>query len=207
MIHIDNITVTTTNTQIPLPEALYTVLLNLTDTAIDISTDAGGAAIVTLGQYGYLKKFNASDRFYAVAAAATVLTILSDEHDIDLDVDTEGVAALIAALVANTAALLIPDIGQVRYAPAAPALLQGLNDITFSIPVAYTGTGPHVYEVAVVAAAPSPDTFKWRVDGGAWSAPIGMVVAGQVLSLGVWVFFGVFDGHTVNDSWAVTINV
>jgi hypothetical protein len=64
----------------------------------------------------------------------------------------------------------------------------------------YTGTVFGKYEVTIDATG-IPDTFKWRVNGGAYTSGVAITGAAQALSLGVTVTFTATTGHTLNDTW------
>jgi len=78
----------------------------------------------------------------------------------------------------------------------------GLNDATRG--GRYTGTAVAVFEVAIDASVPSPDTFKWRKDAGSWTEGVAITGAAQTLSDGVTVLFGAINGHTIADQWTIT---
>jgi len=77
----------------------------------------------------------------------------------------------------------------------------GLSDLLVTS-TAYTGTTRKKYEVKViVGGATSPNTFQWRVDGGAWSATTNMATTDVTLELGVKIKWGALTGHTVGNIW------
>jgi len=79
----------------------------------------------------------------------------------------------------------------------------GLDDATAG--GTYTGTADATYEV-VIDATGTPDTFKWRKDGGAWTSTVSITGSAQTLSDGVTVTFGATTGHTLDDQWTITAN-
>jgi hypothetical protein len=77
----------------------------------------------------------------------------------------------------------------------------GLDDETVT-GSGYTGTTRRFYEVEILTTAASPDTFRWRVDGGSWSAGTPVAVADTTLELGVKIKWAAADGHTIGDKWS-----
>jgi uncharacterized protein YdeI (BOF family) len=60
---------------------------------------------------------------------------------------------------------------------------------------------PAFFEVKCTTAS-TTDKFKWRKDGGTWSAEVSVTNAAQTLSDGVTVTFsGTLTGQTVNDTY------
>jgi len=53
----------------------------------------------------------------------------------------------------------------------------------------------------------NPDTFKWRKDGGGWTADVPMTGAAQTLADGVTIAFKATTGHTLGDAWAIQTTV
>ena len=50
----------------------------------------------------------------------------------------------------------------------------------------------------------APDTFKWRIDGGAYTT--GVAITGSAQTLGVYgttITFATTTGHTIADKWTV----
>lgn len=78
----------------------------------------------------------------------------------------------------------------------------GQDDIAFA--GIYTGTTASTFEVEVVANG-TPDTWRFRKDGGAWGGAIGMSTGPTGLSDGVTVSWTATTGHTVNDIWTLTV--
>lgn len=74
----------------------------------------------------------------------------------------------------------------------------GLNDITWGGTITLAASA--VFEVAIDAEG-SPDTFKWRKDGGAWTTGVSITGSAQTLSDGVEVTFAATTGHTLADAW------
>jgi len=80
----------------------------------------------------------------------------------------------------------------------------GLNDATSG--GTYTGNVNAAFEVLIDGSVPSPDTFKWRKDGGAWTENVAITAgAAQALSDGVTVMFAAGDGHTVGNQWTIYV--
>lgn len=78
----------------------------------------------------------------------------------------------------------------------------GLNDLTSG--GTYTGEKKDVYEVEIDATG-TPDTYKWRKNGGAYTSGVSITVSPQTLSDGVTVTFGATTGHTLGNKWTITI--
>lgn len=79
----------------------------------------------------------------------------------------------------------------------------GLNDLTWG---AYTGASDSSYFEVVIDAAGTPDTFKWRENGGGWTAGVAITGAAQTLSGANGdqaLTFGATTGHTLNDQWVI----
>lgn len=91
-----------------------------------------------------------------------------------------------------------PEIGPVTFTGA------GLNDAASS--GAYTGTRNSIVEVKIDAEG-TPDTFKWRRDGGAWTTGVAITGAAQTLTAGVKIAFAATTGHTSGDQWVIQIVV
>lgn len=77
----------------------------------------------------------------------------------------------------------------------------GLNDLTWG--VGSTAADLTYYEVVIDATVASPDTFKWRVNGGAWTETVAITGAEQTLADGQKLTFGAIDGHLVGDQWVI----
>jgi len=105
--------------------------------------------------------------------------------------------------------------------PTAPTNLQAML-WTCTVPsVAFTGSGLNdassggtctantasLYEVVIDSAVASPDTFKWRKDGGSWTTGVSMTGSPQTLTDGVTITFKATDGHTLTDAWAIATTV
>ena len=74
----------------------------------------------------------------------------------------------------------------------------GLDDVETG--GTYTGTAPALYEVEIQTSA-TPDTFRWRKNGGTWTSSVAITGAAQTLDLGVTVTFSATTGHTVGEKW------
>jgi hypothetical protein len=81
----------------------------------------------------------------------------------------------------------------------------GLNDGTYA--GTYTGSGVAIFEVEIDASVPTPDTFKWRKNGGAYTAGVPCALAATALSDGITIAFGAVDGHTIGDKWTYNIPI
>jgi hypothetical protein len=77
----------------------------------------------------------------------------------------------------------------------------GLNDLSGG--GSYTGNTPAIFTVEIVTAG-SPDTFRWKKDAGAWSAPLQMTTAAYTMSDGITITFAAATGHTAGSSWSLS---
>ncbi len=77
----------------------------------------------------------------------------------------------------------------------------GLNDLTWG--TGSTAADLTYYEVEIDHVDASPDTFKWRVNGGAWTENVAITGAEQTLADGQKLTFAAADGHTVGDKWVI----
>ncbi len=82
----------------------------------------------------------------------------------------------------------------------------GLNDLTWGTFSGAAASG-HFEVVVTTGGATSPNVFKWRVNGGAWTESIDMTGASQnLVAAGVGtqaLTFGAIVGHTVDDQWSI----
>lgn len=76
----------------------------------------------------------------------------------------------------------------------------GLNDLTWG--VAFTGASTSYYAVVIDHAA-ATDSFKWRVNGGAWTEDVAITGAEQTLADGQKLTFAATTGHTAGDQWII----
>jgi len=76
----------------------------------------------------------------------------------------------------------------------------GLNDVTWG--TGFSGGASAYFEV-VIDGVGTPDTFKWRKDGGAWTEDVNITGAAQTLSDGQTITFGATTGHTADDQWTI----
>ncbi len=78
----------------------------------------------------------------------------------------------------------------------------GLDDMSYGSSFSYTGGTTYAkYELEVFDVGVSPDTFKWRKDGGAWSAEVQFSLTEITIGDGIYVLWAAVDGHAVSDSW------
>lgn len=81
----------------------------------------------------------------------------------------------------------------------------GLDDLSY---VAeswdYTGDASErtTFEVEIDGTG-TPDTFKWRQDGGSYTTGVSITGASQVLADGAAIFFAATTGHTSGNVWTV----
>jgi len=76
----------------------------------------------------------------------------------------------------------------------------GLNDASWG--TGYNGVASAYFEV-VIQTEGTPDQFKWRKDGGAWTENVAITGAAQTLSDGQTITFAATTGHTANDQWVI----
>lgn len=69
----------------------------------------------------------------------------------------------------------------------------------------FTGTGSHTFKILVTAAG-TPDTYQWQFDGGTPTTGVAMANTAHLLSNGISVTFPETTGHTLGDSWTITVN-
>lgn len=74
----------------------------------------------------------------------------------------------------------------------------GLNDLTWG--TAATNADSAYYEI-VIDHTGTPDSFKWRKNGGAWTEDVAITGAAQTLDEGQTIIFAATTGHTVVDQW------
>lgn len=80
----------------------------------------------------------------------------------------------------------------------------GLNDLTWG--TGSTAADLTLYEVVIDGVGTGgggADTFKWRVNGGAWTETVDITGAAQNLADGQTVTFGATTGHTAGDAWYI----
>jgi len=79
----------------------------------------------------------------------------------------------------------------------------GLDDMSTS--GEYSDVSSFLFEVEIDATG-SPDTFKWRKDGGSYTTGINITGSAQPLSDGVNITFAATTGHTLADVWSFNGN-
>lgn len=80
----------------------------------------------------------------------------------------------------------------------------GLNDATWG--VGSTAADLTYYEVVIDGVGTGGggvDTFKWRVNGGAWTETVDITGAAQTLADGQQITFAATTGHTADDQWVI----
>jgi len=75
----------------------------------------------------------------------------------------------------------------------------GLDDLTSG--GAHSAASCSYIEVEIDGTG-TPDTFKWRKNGGSYTEDVSITGSAQTLSDGVTVTFGATTGHTLADNWA-----
>lgn len=76
----------------------------------------------------------------------------------------------------------------------------GLNDVTWG--TGYSTSASAYFEVEIDAEG-TPDTFRWRKDGGTWNTGVSITGAAQTLSDGQTITFAATTDHTLGDKWAI----
>jgi len=76
----------------------------------------------------------------------------------------------------------------------------GLNDLTWG--TAFSGVASAYYEVVIDALA-TPDTFKWRKNGGGWTTDVAITGAAQTLDDDQTLTIAATTGHTLTDQWVI----
>lgn len=76
----------------------------------------------------------------------------------------------------------------------------GLNDLTAG--GTFTGGPDATFNIEITAAG-TPDTFRWRVNAGAWNSGVLITGEPQALSRGISITFAATTGHTVADVWTI----
>lgn len=125
-----------------------------------------------------------------------ILIVYNDGSEV---VFTLGNIALSATVFSN----ITTDVWSPTYTLQSTG--SGLDDCSY---VAgswdYTGdpTERTTFEVEIDATG-TPDTFKWRQDGGAYTTGVSITGASQVLADGAAVLFAATTGHTLGNAWTV----
>jgi hypothetical protein len=76
----------------------------------------------------------------------------------------------------------------------------GLDDLSSG--GTYEGTADTTIEVEITATG-TPDTYRWRQDGGAWDTGNSASTSAVELVDGITITFGATTGHTVGDLWTI----
>lgn len=77
----------------------------------------------------------------------------------------------------------------------------GLNDVTWG--TGYSGAGSSAYFEVEIDGEGTPDTFRWRKNGGGWTSLVAITGAAQTLSDSQTITFAATTGHTSGDKWAI----
>lgn len=80
-------------------------------------------------------------------------------------------------------------------------ILADLDDLVPTGP--FSGSGVTEFDVEIDSQG-TPDTFKWRQDGGAWTEGVAITGAAQALADGVSITFTATTGHALGASWDIT---
>lgn len=79
----------------------------------------------------------------------------------------------------------------------------GLDDLTFG--VFSSATGSSYFEIEIDGEG-TPDTFRWRENGGSWTEDVAITGAAQTLSGANGdqiITFGATTGHSLGDKWII----
>ena len=76
----------------------------------------------------------------------------------------------------------------------------GLNDATWGL--GYTGASTAYYEVEIQTPG-TPDTFRWRKNGGGYTSNVSITGGAQTLDSTQTITFAATTGHTAGDRWAI----
>jgi len=79
-----------------------------------------------------------------------------------------------------------------------------LDDMT-ALNSAYEPTGTATFDVEIDGTG-TPDTFKWRKDGGSYTIEQNIVAGDIALQDGIFIQFGATTGHTLTDNWTITVS-
>ena len=77
----------------------------------------------------------------------------------------------------------------------------GLNDLTWG--TGYSGGGTTGDFEVEIDSEGTPDTFKWRKNGGAYTTGVAITGAAQTLSDSQTITFAATTGHTTGERWVV----
>ena len=70
----------------------------------------------------------------------------------------------------------------------------------------FTDGASHTLDI-VIDSTGTPDTFKWRLDGGSYTTGVAITGANQTLTSGVWIKFAATTGHTLNARWQTKTSI
>ncbi len=76
----------------------------------------------------------------------------------------------------------------------------GLNDVTWG--TGFNDSSSAYYEVEIDAEG-TPDTFKWRNNGGEYTTGVSITGSAQTLDTGQTITFAATTGHTLGDRWVI----
>ena len=79
----------------------------------------------------------------------------------------------------------------------------GLDDMT-SGGSSYSGTTESTFDIEIDGTG-TPDTFKWRKDGGSYAEGVAIANSSQMLSDGVTIRFRAEAGHSQGDIWHIRV--
>lgn len=104
------------------------------------------------------------------------------------------------------------DVKELQWQDAAPTAPpqtmvtvytgSGINDVT--VGGTFSGAATSYVDI-IIDAAGTPDTFKWRRDGGSYTTGVSITGSAQTLEVGITVTFAATTGHILADAWSVSI--
>jgi hypothetical protein len=161
----------------------------------------GAAGTITGDRIHYVEVMTEDGRLSATSAGSAPLTLATQKATVTFTNPSDTRVAEVRFYASDDAGVTKGYVGRVfhgKYFGADTSGMTGLNDVTFS--GTYTGVGTDAQFDVIVSTAAGTDKFKWRKNGGAWSAEISMTGAAQLMSDGISVTWGATTGHTLNDT-------
>lgn len=110
--------------------------------------------------------------------------------------------AVLCKRATDAATFTCVNYNGIPYAPTFTGA--GLNDMKTGGTATSGITATSTYEVEIDATG-TPDTYKWRLNGGSYTTGVSITGANQTLSNGVVITFAATTGHTVGNKWTFTV--
>jgi len=164
------------------------------------SVAAGASGAITATRYWKISEV-INSMAETAASTATAGTALAAEQgaltSIPAPSDSRVIQTRIYASDDGTLYGYVGMITRYRSSGEITSSVTGLEDATWG--GTYTGAGSDgFFEVEIMTAA-TPDTFRWRKNGGSWTSGVAITGSAQTLSDGVTITFAATTGHTVGD--------